>query len=122
MGVKTPRDFPKLPIPISDVIRPSMTMPPMYVGKVSLRALYNEGWSNTEAIPANILAILYNSGDSNCAIWSFVYAYLAQTFRFLPVFLIKVTTFGMFGKLLGSSVNDQSTEVHLTSDVKRPFL
>lgn len=51
-GKRTSIDCPRLPELISDIIHPSMTIPPMSIGNFSLRALYSEGWSNTGKLPA----------------------------------------------------------------------
>lgn len=42
MGVGTPKDCPKLPVPISVVIQSSETIPPTPVENVSFNALYKE--------------------------------------------------------------------------------
>lgn len=118
-------DCPRLPVSRSDRIRPSVSISPTSVGKVSLNALYKEGWRKTGTISEKSFTNFRSTRDSTCAIRNFGKESLAAGMKsqsFVPAILITVTPSEASLKFLGPSVDLPSTDVNLNKSLKMEFL
>lgn len=119
MGERSPKDCPRLPESISNVIRPSRTIPSMSVGNISyiVKVRVTLGHSLDR-----VLKIFFKTSDST-RVKNIGKSFLAMskkshTFNLPSIFRVSIITPGACVKFQEYSIDLPSAEVHLNNGLK----